>query len=141
MSNSEPMSAPEARIAYITMRRTVDALVTGSEPIRARLQIAEESFRTLDPGTQLATELERNLYHRIASSLVGAGAEDDDTDDDEYSPEAVSASIATLDADIAVLIARDMLRLYELTASPPDESLVWPSQRWSDDRLNAQSEG
>lgn len=86
------MSAPEARIAYITMRRTVDALVTGSEPIRARLQIAEESFRTLDPGTQLATELERNLYHRIASSLVSAGAEDDDTDDDEYSPEAISES-------------------------------------------------
>lgn len=140
VSNSEPMSAPEARIAYITMRRTVDALLTGSEPIRARLLIAEESFRTLDPETQLATGLERNLYHRIASSLVSGGAEDDDTDD-EYSPEAVAASIATLNADIAVLIARDMLRLYELTASPPDESLVWPSQRWPADRLDAQSEG
>ncbi len=140
MSNSEPMSAPEARIAYITMRRTVDALVSGSEPIRARLQIAEESFRTLDPETQLVTGLERNLYHRIASGLVSGGAEDDDTDDDEYSPEAVAASIATLDADIAVLIARDMLRLYELTASPPDESLAWPSQRWPDDRRADQSE-
>jgi hypothetical protein len=64
VSNSEPMSAPEARIAYITMRRTVDVLVTGSEPIRACLQIAEESFRTLDPETQLATELERSIRQR-----------------------------------------------------------------------------
>jgi hypothetical protein len=132
------MPAPEARIAYVTMRRAVDALVTGSEPIRARLQIAEESFRTLDPETQLATGLERNLYHRIASSLVSGGTEDEDTDD-EYSPDAVAASIATLDADIAVLISRDMLRLYELTASPPDESLVWPSQRWPDDRREERS--
>jgi hypothetical protein len=99
------VAAPETRIAYITMGQAVDALVTGSEPIRARLRIAEESFRTLDPNTQLATKLERDLYHRIASSLVSGGAEDEDFDDDmddEYSPDAVAASIATLDADIAV---------------------------------------
>jgi hypothetical protein len=42
-------------------------------------------------------------------------------------------SIAMLDARIAILIARDMLRLYELTAAPPDPSLRWPPARWSND--------
>lgn len=70
------------------MRQAVDALVTGSEPIRARLRIAEESFRTLDPETQLVGGLERNLYHRIASSLVSGGTEDEGEDtDDENSPD------------------------------------------------------
>jgi hypothetical protein len=113
------------------MRRAIDALVTGSEPIRVRLRAAEESFRDVDPETDLDTELERNLWHRIASSLVSGGADDDENDD--CSPEAVAVSISALDDDIAVLIARDMLRLYELTASRPDDSLRWPSQRWPDD--------
>lgn len=115
------------------MRRAVDALVTGSEPIRVRLRAAEESFRDVDPETDLDTELERNLWNRIASSLVSAGADDDDDEDDDYSREAVAVSIDALDDDIAVLIARDMLRLYELTASSPDDSLCWLSQRWPDD--------
>jgi hypothetical protein len=107
----------------MTMRRAVDALITGSEPIRARIQTAEESFGVLDPEAELATELERNLYHRIASSLVSGGPEDESDEDEEYSPQAVAESIAVLDDDIALLIARDMLPLFELTASPPDESL------------------
>jgi hypothetical protein len=133
MLDTEPVSAPEARTAYITMRRAVDALITGSEAIRARLQTAQESFQGLDPEAELVTELERNLYHRIVSSLVSGGPANED-DQDEYSQEAVAESITTLDADVAVLVARDMLRLYELTASPPDESLRWPQQRWPDDR-------
>jgi hypothetical protein len=134
MLDTEPVSAPEARTAYITMRGAVDALITASEPILARLQTAEESFRTLDPQTELATELERNLYNRIASSLVSGGPEDENDETRKYSPEAIAESIAMLDDDIAVLIARDMLRLFELTAIPPDTSLTWPSQRWPEDR-------
>jgi hypothetical protein len=116
------------------MRRAVDELLTGSEPIRVRLRSAEASFRDVDPERDLASDLERTLWHRIASSLVSGGPDDDD-EDDEYSPEAVAASIAMLDEDIAVLIARDMLRLYELTATAPDTSERWPSERWpGDDR-------
>jgi hypothetical protein len=128
------MSTPEARIAYVTVRQVVDAVLTGSGPLRARLQTAEESFRALDPETQLATGLERNLYHRIASSLVGGGAEGNEDSEDEGSPNALAASIAMLDADVAASIARDMLRLYELTANAPDKSLTWPAQRWPEDQ-------
>jgi hypothetical protein len=39
-----------------------------------------------------------------------------------------------LDDDIAALIARDMLRLYELTAAPSDESRRWPQERWPHDQ-------
>jgi hypothetical protein len=70
--------SPESRPAYARMRRAVDALITGSEPIRVRLRSAEESFRDVDPESDLATELERNLWHRIASNLVSGGAENDD---------------------------------------------------------------
>lgn len=132
MLDTEPMSAPEARTAYVKMRGAVDALIAGSEPIRARLQMADESFRTLEEA-ELGTELEQIIYHRIASSLVSGGPEDEGDDDEEASPEAVAESIAMLDDDIALLIARDMLRLYELTASPPDGSLRWPQERWPDD--------
>jgi hypothetical protein len=124
--------SPESRPAYARMRRAVDALITGSEPIRVRLRSAEESFRDVDPESDLATELERNLWHRIASNLVSGGAENDD-ENDNYSPEAVAVSIGMLDDDIAVLVARDMLRLYELLAACPEDSLRWPSQRWPDD--------
>lgn len=117
------------------MRRAVDALITGSEPLRVRLQLADPIFGALDPQTELVTTLERTIHGRIASSLVSGGPEDDDeNDDDEYSPTAVEESIAMLDDDIAVLIARDMLRLYELTAGPPDESRRWPRERWPDDQ-------
>jgi hypothetical protein len=132
--DTAPVSAPEARTAYVKMRRAVDALITGSKPIRARLQMAEESFGALDPEAELTTELERNLYHRIASSLVSGGPEDEGEEDAEHSPEAVAESIAMLDDVIALLVARDMLRLYELTASPPDGSLRWPQECWPDDR-------
>jgi hypothetical protein len=138
MLDTEPVSAPEARTAYIKMRQSVDALITGSEPIRARLQMAEESFVTLEQA-ELATELEQLLYHRIASSLVSGGPEDEADDDEDASPEAVAESIALLDDNIALLIARDMLRLYELTASPPDESLRWTGERWPDDPREARA--
>jgi hypothetical protein len=111
------------------MRSAIDALITSSEPISVRLRSAEERFRDIDPESDLLTELERNLWHRIASSLVSGGA----ADNDPYSQEAVAASIAAMDDDIAVLVARDMLRLYELTATCTDDSLRWPTQRWPDD--------
>lgn len=132
MADSSVTPAPEERPAYITMRRVVDELITGSEPLRIRLQLADPIFEALDPQTELVTKLERTIHGRIASSLVSGGPEDDD--DVEYSPTAVEESIAMLDDNIAVLIARDMLRLYELTASPPDESRRWPQERWPDDQ-------
>ncbi len=135
MSDSGVTPAPEERTAYITMRRALDVLITGSEPLRVRLQLAERIFGVLDPQTELVTTLERTIYGRIASSLVSGGPEADDEDeDDEYSQIAVEESIAMLDDDIAVLIARDMLRLYELTAGPPDESRRWPQERWPEDQ-------
>ncbi len=78
----------------------------------------------------LVTELERNLWHRIGSSLVSGGPEDDD---DDCSPEAVALSIETLNDEVAVLVARDMLRLYELAANPPEVSHRWPPERWPAD--------
>jgi hypothetical protein len=135
VSDSGVTPAPEARPAYITMRRAVDVLITGSEPLRVRLQLADRIFGVLDPQTELATTLERCIYGRIASSLVSGGPDEDDEDDDEdCSREALDESIAMLDDDIAVLIARDMLRLYELTAGPPDEPRRWPQERWPDDQ-------
>jgi len=117
------------------MRRAVDVLITGSEPLRVRLQLADRIFGALDPQTELVTKLERCIYGRIASSLVSGGPDEDDEDDDEEcSREALDESIAMLDDDIAVLIARDMLCLYELTAAPPDESRQWPQERWPDDQ-------
>ncbi len=59
--------------------------------------------------------------HRVEPCQRGPESEDDEDDDD--SPEALAASIDALDDDIAVLIARDMLRLYELAADRPDHSL------------------
>lgn len=136
MSGSGVTPAPEERPAYLTMRRAADVLITGSEPLRVRLQLADRILETLDPQTELLTKLERCLYGRIASSLVSGGPEDDDDEDDEEesSREALDESIAMLDDDIAVLIARDVLRLYELTAGPPDESRDWPQERWPDDQ-------
>jgi hypothetical protein len=132
VSDSGVTPAPEERPAYITMRRAVDVLITGSEPLRVRLQLADRIFGALDPQTELVTTLERCIYGRIASSLVSGGPDEDD--DEECSREALDESIAMLDDDIAVLIARDMLRLYELTAGPPDESRRWPQERWPDDQ-------
>ena len=114
------------------MRRAVDPLIVGSEPIRARLLVAEEGFRDVDRERDLVTELEKTLWDRIASSLVSGGPEDDDDESGECSTAAVARSIESLDDDIASLIARDMLRLYELTASAP-EAFSWPQQRWPSD--------
>lgn len=135
MSNSGAPPRPEERPAYLTMRRAVDALITGSEPLRIRLQVAGRIFEALDPQAELVTTLERCIHGRIASSLVSGGPDEENEDDDEeVSPEALDDSIAALDDDIAVLIARDMLRLYELMAAPPDESQRWPQERWPHDQ-------
>jgi len=135
VSDSGALPGPEERPAYLTMRRAVDALITGSEPLRIRLQLADRIFETLDPQTELVTALERCIHGRIASSLVSGGPDEENKDDDEEcSREALDDSIAALDDDIAVLIARDMLRLYELTAAPPDESRRWPQERWPHDQ-------
>jgi hypothetical protein len=75
VSDSGVTPAPEERSAYITMRRAVDVLITGSEPLRVRLQLADRIFGALDPQTELVTTLERTIYGRIASSLVSGGPE------------------------------------------------------------------
>jgi hypothetical protein len=134
VSDSCVTPAPEERTAYITMRRAVDVLITGSEPLRVRLQLADRIFRALDPQTELVTTLERTIHGRIASSLVSGGPDNDEDDNEECSREDIDESIAMLDHDIAVLIARDMLRLYELTAGSPDESRRWPQERWPEDQ-------
>ena len=74
------------------MRRADDVLITGSEPLRIRLQLADRIFRALDPQTELATTLERTIYGRIASSLVSGGPDEDE--DEDCSREALDESIA-----------------------------------------------
>jgi limonene-1,2-epoxide hydrolase len=65
VSDSGVTPAPEERPAYITMRRVVDVIITGSEPLRVRLQLADRIFGALDQQTELVTTLERCVYGRI----------------------------------------------------------------------------
>jgi hypothetical protein len=116
------------RPAHMKMRRAVDALVASDEPMRVRLQAAEKHFGQLSFERELPPPAEQLLYHRIASSLVNGG--DDDEGEDETSDEqaALAESIAALNDDVAVMIARDMLCLYELVAEPPDLDAQWPPE-------------
>jgi hypothetical protein len=102
--------------AYEHVRLAVEALCTRPEPIHTRLQIAEQHFRhaaiTAPPGSA-----EWNLCHRIGSSLVEGGADDD--------PGTVAASIAALDESRAIDIAIDMLHLFELLAGIADDDAPW----------------
>jgi hypothetical protein len=91
---------------------------------------AMKHFGQLVRESELPAPAEQNLYHRIASSLV-SGGDDEDVDEDAegYDEEAaITESIAALDEDLAVMIARDMLRLYELVADPPDLDSEWPPE-------------
>ncbi|MFI4985149.1 MAG: hypothetical protein ACHQAV_04070 [Solirubrobacterales bacterium] len=107
-------------------RRAVDALIASPEPIRIRLQAAERHFSELMPESELPARAEQILYLRIASSLV-SGGDDDEEEGEAFDEEvAITESIAALDEDLAVTIARDMLRLYELVAGPPDLDAEWP---------------
>lgn len=94
-------------LAVNEMRLAVEALVTGTGLIRARLQMAEPHFGVVHEN-KMRTRAEEHLRLRIGSGLVEGGGEDDDTD--------VAESIALLDETRAVEIAGDMLRLYELLA-------------------------
>jgi hypothetical protein len=115
------------RSAHVKMRRAVDALVTSPEPLRVRLQAAEGHFGQLVYRSELPAPAEQLLYHRIASSLVSGG--DDVEEGEDYDEDAgIAESIAALDEDVAVMIARDMLRLFELVADPPDLDAKWPPE-------------
>jgi hypothetical protein len=115
----------DERSAHKKMRRAVDALVASPEPIHVRLQAAEKHFGQLRRESELPAPAEQDLYHRIASNLVSGGDEEEEDYDEET---AVAESIAALDEDLAVTIARDMLRLYELVADPPDLEARWPPE-------------
>ena len=108
--------------AHEKMRRVVDALVAGPEPIHVRLQAAETHLGQLLPESELPAPAERTLYHRIGPSLVSGRDGDDGEDEDCDEETAIAGSIAALDEDLAVTIVRDMLRLYELVADPPGPS-------------------
>jgi hypothetical protein len=119
----------DERRAREKMRRAVDALVTSQESLRVRVAAAEKPFGELDPDSELPSGGEQVLYHRIASTIVSGGdeADDDDCEDENYDEAAaIAESIAALDEERLVLIARDMLRLYELVGSPPDLTARWP---------------
>ncbi len=123
------------------MRLAVDALVVSSDPLVARVAAAEKYFHELGPDTELPSGAELDLYHRIASTIVSGGDDDDDDDYEEGSDEeaaAIAESIAALDEDRLVLIARDMLRLFELVGSPPDLTAKrppdWPPGGWASQR-------
>jgi hypothetical protein len=120
----------DERPALEKMRRAVDALATGSDPLRVRVASAEKPFGELDPDTELPSGAELNLFHRIASTIVSGGDDDDDDDDYEVGSDeeaaAIAESIAALDDEHLLLIARDMLHLYELVSSPPDLTARWP---------------
>jgi hypothetical protein len=85
------------------LRGAVEALVTGSGPIRARLQSAERHIREV-ASADMRSPAERHLDLRIGAGLVEAGDDDADIED----------AIARLDESQATAIAKDILRLYEL---------------------------
>jgi hypothetical protein len=118
----------DERPARRKMRRAVDALVASPDPIRARLQAAAEHFGQLDHESELPAPVEQLLYHRIASSLV-SGGDDDVQEGEDYDEEAaIAESIAALDEEMALMIARDMLHLYELVGDAPDMDARWPRE-------------
>jgi hypothetical protein len=118
----------DERSAREKMRRAVDALVTSPDPLGARIVAAEKPFGELDLDSELPAGGEQALFHRIASTIVSGGDQDEDSEEDESYDEAaaIAASIAALDEERLVMIARDMLRLYELVGSPPDLTARWP---------------
>ena len=110
------------------MRRAIDVLVTSTDSLRSRVAAAEKHFEELDADAELQGAGEWNLYHRIASTLVSGGDVDDDYEEpaDYDQAAAVAESIAALDEAHLILIARDMIRLYELVCNPPDLTSRWP---------------
>jgi hypothetical protein len=119
------------RPARTKMRLAVDALVASSAPLGMRVAAAEKYFHELDPDSELPSGGEQNLYHRIASTIVSGGEGNDDYLGNENYNEAaaIAESIAALDERRLILIARDMLRLYELVGSAPDVSARWPPEK------------
>jgi hypothetical protein len=97
---------------YENLRQAVHILCTSPEPIQTRLQEAEHHLpEQMDRFP--ANDAEWNLYHRILSSLVESGTEDES--------EPISAAIAALPERRASDIATDILRLFELVGNiaPP----------------------
>jgi hypothetical protein len=106
--------------AYEQIRLAVEALCTMPEPIRERLVAADQHLGHID-NDDLRSEAEWNLYHRIGSSLVQGGGEDD--------AETVADSLAALDDSRVIAIAQDMFHFFELVAEidPADAPWRWPS--------------
>jgi hypothetical protein len=102
--------------AFEQMRLAVEALVTGSGPVRARLQATVPHYGVVHQS-EMRTPAEIRLNLRIGSGLVEGGEEDESSDVDvEASDAEVAEAIALLDESRAVEIAGDMLRMYELLA-------------------------
>lgn len=121
----------EERPAREKMHRAVDALVANPDPLRGRIAAAEKHFRELSPDSDLPSGAEQVLYHRIASTIVSGGEDENTCEEDGHYDEAaaIAESIAALDDEQLVMITRDMLRLYELVGSPPDLAARWPPDR------------
>src|SRR5436190_19403416 len=92
-------------IALDNLRHAVEVLVTGSGPIRARLQDAEPHFGRADEAGSFPSKPEQNLRLRVGAGLVSAGEDDDGL--------TVAESISLLDEAFACSLAGDILRLYE----------------------------
>jgi hypothetical protein len=108
--------------AYEKMHLAVTALCTRPEHIRGRL-LAAAGYIDLKPS-DLRSDAEWNLYHRICSSFVAGGEEQDE----EADGKAVEESLNALNDDSVREIACDILHMFELVAAidPADATWRWP---------------
>lgn len=111
--------------AYEQLRLAVEALCTRPEPIRLRLQAAEQLLGRI-PASALSSTTEWNLYHRIVAGLVEGGEESDEEADEN----AIAESLAVLDDKRVIEIALDIFHLFELLAGVAEEGAPW---RWPGD--------
>ncbi len=104
------------------MRRVVEALCAGPEPIRERLLAADRHLSDVNLS-DLRDQIQWAFYHRIVAGLVEGGEESDEEADEE----AIAESLAELSDARVIAIAADMLHLYELVAgiNPTDAPSQW----------------
>ncbi len=91
--------------AYPRVRVAVESLAASAAPIRERLKYAALDLRPIERELQGDA---RELYLRIQARLGGAEVQRDEG--------AVAASVAVLENDEAVDVARDIFHLHDLVA-------------------------
>jgi hypothetical protein len=97
--------------AYEKMRLAVTELCTGLGPIRERL-LAAEKYIDLKPS-DLRSDTEWSLYHRICAGYVAGG----DEQDEEADRAAIEESLNDLSDDSVREIAFLILQLFEAAAT------------------------